>query len=56
MFKLDPGILYGDFFLFYMQLFLQLLSSILQSVNFDSKNMLWNYFSIILFSLITESN
>ena len=31
-FKLVPGILYGDFFLFYMQLFLQLLSSILQSV------------------------
>jgi len=31
-FKLVLGILYGGFFLFYIQLFLQLLSSILQSV------------------------
>jgi len=30
-FKLVPGILYGDFLLFYMQLFLQLLSSVLES-------------------------
>jgi len=32
MYKLVTGISYGDFFLFYMQLCLQLLSSILQSV------------------------
>jgi len=31
-FELVPGILYGDFFLFHMKLFLQLLSRILQSV------------------------
>jgi len=30
--KLVPGILYGDLFLFYIQLFLQFLSSILQSL------------------------
>jgi len=31
-FKLVPGILYCNFFLFHMELFVQLLSSILQSV------------------------
>jgi len=52
--ELVAGILYCNFFLCCMQL----LSSrpIAQNAKCDLKNMLENYFSIVLFSLITDSN